>query len=52
MPEDTTLTIVCSWCKKPMGTKPGQGVSGETSTICPDCARKEQEALDNESAQE
>jgi hypothetical protein len=33
----TTLNIVCSWCGKPQGTKDGQGIEGETSTICPEC---------------
>ncbi len=37
----TELSIVCAWCKKPMGTKDGKGVSGTTSAICPDCAKKE-----------
>ena len=34
---DTTLTIVCAWCSRPMGEKPGHGVVGVSHTICPAC---------------
>jgi len=30
----------CAWCGKAMGTKDGDGVSGETSGICPACKAK------------
>jgi CRISPR/Cas system-associated protein Cas10 (large subunit of type III CRISPR-Cas system) len=36
----TTLKITCAWCGKDCGTKDGQGVEGETSTICTECAKK------------
>lgn len=36
----TRLSIVCGWCRKPLGTKDGQGVSGETTGICADCAER------------
>jgi hypothetical protein len=39
----TTLKIICAWCGKPMGEKDGQGISGETSSMCPDCYKKEME---------
>ncbi len=31
------LLIVCQYCRKPIGLKNGDGVSGESSGICPDC---------------
>ena len=34
---NTVLVRACSWCHKELGTKDGQGISGETSTICPEC---------------
>jgi len=34
---NTVLVRRCSWCKAIMGNKPGNGISGETGTICPDC---------------
>lgn len=34
---ETILTIICMYCKKYMGEKPGLGVSGDTSSICPEC---------------
>ena len=37
----TVIQIVCAWCKKPMGTKEGYGVTGISHSICPECARKE-----------
>ncbi len=36
----TTLKIECVFCGRYMGTKDGQGRSGITSSICPDCLRK------------
>jgi NAD-dependent SIR2 family protein deacetylase len=44
---NTVLVRRCSWCHTIMGDKPGDGVSGETSTICPDC-----EAILDQSAPE
>ena len=29
------MTILCSWCKRTLGTKPGP--DGTTHTICPAC---------------
>ncbi len=34
------MTIRCAWCGKDLGTKDGQGVEGESSGICEDCARR------------
>ena len=31
------MKIVCSYCKKVIGEKPGEGM---THTICPECLRK------------
>ncbi len=36
----TELTVVCAWCSKPMGAKDGQGVSGVSHSICPECLAK------------
>lgn len=37
----TVLTIICMFCKTYMGTKDGDGVEGETASICPDCWNKQ-----------
>lgn len=37
---DTTLEIRCAWCDKFMGTKPGQGQTGVTHSICDECKGK------------
>jgi len=37
----TVLTIKCAWCGKITGEKDGKGNSGETATICPECAKRE-----------
>ena len=34
------ITIVCAWCGRPMGTKPGHADLPVSHSICPDCARK------------
>lgn len=34
---DTVLITRCMYCKRKMGEQPGHGVSGESSSICPDC---------------
>lgn len=36
----TELDIVCSWCGKVMGKKEGNGQSGITHSICPECSTK------------
>lgn len=41
----TEMSIVCSWCGKSMGKKDGNGQSGVTHSICPDCAAKELNAI-------
>ena len=33
------LTRVCAWCKKVMGTTPGEA-TGETHGMCDDCLSK------------
>ncbi|MCK9597605.1 MAG: hypothetical protein M0R06_01115 [Sphaerochaeta sp.] len=32
-----TIEIVCAWCGKPMGSKPGDGQTGVSHGICPEC---------------
>lgn len=32
------LQVICSWCKKPLGEKPGEGLSGVSHSICEPCA--------------
>jgi len=42
------LTIRCAWCRRVVGTKDGNGQTGETGTVCPECIaqlRREAEAL-------
>jgi len=39
--DDTTLRIVCMYCRKVMGYKPGHGVSGDSHSICEECWEKE-----------
>ena len=43
--KQTTLRVVCSWCRKSMGTKLGHGATGTSHGMCGDCARKQMEAL-------
>ena len=43
--KQTTLRVVCSWCRKSMGTKPGYGATGISHGMCSSCARKQMEAL-------
>lgn len=33
----TKITVVCGWCGKQLGEKDGQGVEGESHSICDDC---------------
>jgi hypothetical protein len=44
----TILVIVCAWCKKKMGTKDGQGISGVTHSICPEYSKRETEEFRKE----
>jgi hypothetical protein len=39
----TVLAITCAWCGRRMGTKDGEGISGESSCMCPKCEKKETE---------
>jgi hypothetical protein len=39
------LTVNCAWCGKNMGTKPGNGLSGITHGICPECEAKQYESM-------
>ena len=34
----TELTVVCAWCGKVIGEKNGNGQSGTTHGICPECS--------------
>ncbi len=36
-PSPTILTVVCAWCGKDMGSKPGRGVEGVSHGICAEC---------------
>ena len=38
----TELTSVCAWCGKVLGKKEGNGQSGITHGICPECSTKTQ----------
>jgi hypothetical protein len=37
--EKTIITVICCVCKKFLGTKDGQGVSGISHGYCPECAK-------------
>ena len=37
----TSMSVECAWCGKYMGQKEGNGATGLTSTICPDCFAKQ-----------
>jgi len=39
------IRIVCAWCGKPMGTKPGQADLAVSHSICPECAAKVRDEL-------
>jgi len=41
----TTMTVVCAWCGKPLGTKDGKGNTGITHGICKVCAAKVEKEL-------
>jgi len=34
------IVVVCAWCGKGLGTKPGLGQSGVSHGICPECEKK------------
>ena len=34
------ITVVCAWCGKHLGTKPGDAFLPVSHSICSDCARK------------
>jgi DNA-directed RNA polymerase subunit RPC12/RpoP len=36
----TRMPVVCAWCGNPMGEKDGQGQTGTSHGICPDCLNK------------
>jgi hypothetical protein len=36
----TTITMVCAWCGKPLGTKDGNGQTGVSHGICSECKAK------------
>ena len=40
MESKTVLLVKCAWCGKDMGEKDGQGVSGVSHGMCPECCRK------------
>ena len=31
------MNVICAWCGKKMGEKDGQGVEGDSHSICDDC---------------
>jgi hypothetical protein len=37
------MTIICAWCDKKLGEKPGEGT---THTVCAECERKQNELLE------
>ena len=41
-----TLTVVCAWCGKSMGTKEGFGVEGISHGICKECKAKMEEEIE------
>ena len=47
-PVKTVITVVCMYCKKYIGTKDGQGVTGVSHGICPACKSKLDKELDEE----
>lgn len=34
------IKIVCSWCKKNLGEKDGEGETGISHGMCPECLKK------------
>jgi hypothetical protein len=39
MAEKTVITMICCVCKKFLGTKDGQGITGTSHGYCPECAK-------------
>jgi hypothetical protein len=37
---NSKITILCAWCGKEMGEKPGEGHEGVSHGICPECLKK------------
>lgn len=37
---EKTMNIVCAWCDKLIGTKPSEGGTRDSHTICDDCSKK------------
>lgn len=35
----SVINVVCMYCGKDMGTKDGQGVTGTSHGICPECLK-------------
>jgi hypothetical protein len=42
----TIIQIVCMYCKKDMGTKDGEGITGISHSICEECHEKVMKELD------
>jgi len=40
------IKIVCAWCGKSMGAKPGDAVLPVSHGICPECSDKFQSEID------
>lgn len=40
-----TITVVCAYCKKTIGTKDGEGVSGTSHGICSVCMEQMSHAI-------
>lgn len=34
------FVVICAWCNKVLGTKPGLGNKGVSHGICPECAQE------------
>ncbi len=35
-----TIKIICAWCQRHMGTKPGDSSNPISHSICPECQKK------------
>ncbi len=46
--EITIIEVVCSYCKKHIGTKDGKGVTGVSHGICDECNARLKDDQDNE----
>jgi hypothetical protein len=38
--DSQTIVVRCAWCGRDMGVRPGQGVSGVSHGLCPDCSAR------------